>query len=129
MKTKQPKASKRKKAGQPRGLSVTAGSAKWLGHNEPNSRGLMQDLGQSVATGAQYTLTADEALIVYQALARFHDLEDYGYARDWEGITAYCPHAEGGSWGQGPVPEVEIRTDGTSLPNAKISNGSAKNKD
>lgn len=93
-------------------------SAKWLGYNEPNSRGLMQDLGQSVATGAQYTLTADEALIVYQALARFHALEDYGYARDWEGIEAYCPIMDGATNIQGQTPEVEIRTDGT-LPNTE----------
>lgn len=82
------------KPDKPAGCAEVHGSSKWLGYNQPNSRGLIQDLGRSVATGAQYTLTADEALIVYLALARFHDIEDYGYARDWEGIEAYCPHAD-----------------------------------
>ena len=54
--------------------------------------GLMQDMGQEFARGADiYTLTAAEIEVCYLALVRLKDLEEAGHARDWLTIRAYCP--------------------------------------
>lgn len=54
-------------------------------------RGLMQDLEQSFTTLKPYTLTEQEVMVAYLALARLADLEKFGHARDWESIREYCP--------------------------------------
>lgn len=75
-------------------LISPSGSEVWIGHNEPNTRGLLQDMQHAFGNGGSHTLTPPEVEIVYLALARLHDLEDFGYRRDWEGITAYCPRTD-----------------------------------
>ena len=70
------------------------GSEVWIGHNEPNTRGLAQDMQVAMTKGGSYTLTPDEVMVAYLALARLHDLEDFGYRRDWEGIKSYCPRTD-----------------------------------
>ena len=71
-----------------------AGSEVWICHNEPNTRGLLQDIQAAMMKDGSYVLTPHEVEIVYLALARLHDLEGFGYQRDWEGITNYCPRTD-----------------------------------
>jgi hypothetical protein len=66
----------------------------WIGHNEPNTRGLAQDIQTAMMKDGSYVLTPQEVDIVYLALAGLHDLEAFGYQRDWEGITNYCPRTD-----------------------------------
>jgi hypothetical protein len=63
----------------------------FIGYNDPNTRGLLQDMEGPMTKLQGYNLTAHEVEIVYLSLARLHDLEDFGYRRDWEGIATYCP--------------------------------------
>ena len=86
---------KNNRTAEARADSPAHGSSEvWIGHNEPNTRGLAQDMQHSMIEGESYTLTADEVMAAYLSLARLHDLEDFGYRRDWEGIKSYCPRTD-----------------------------------
>lgn len=86
------------------------GSEVWIGHNEPNTRGLLQDIQTAMIKDGSYVLTPHEVEIVYLALARLHDLESFGYQRDWEGITNYCPRTDDPQNGQAQRPPPGTRS-------------------
>ena len=64
------------------------------GYQEPNYRGVMQDMEPSFSRSGSYTLTPQELEVVFLCLIRLGDLERFGYNRDWEAIETYCPREE-----------------------------------
>ncbi len=67
---------------------------KWEGWNEPDSRKLLDYITPWMESGKQLTLSADQLMTVFLCLSRYHDLEDFGYSRDFEAIATYCPRTD-----------------------------------
>lgn len=77
----------------PKGVDVTDKS-KFEGWNEPDSRKFLDDITPWMENARHLTLSPDQVMTVFLCLSRYHDLEDFGYSRDFEAIATYCPRTD-----------------------------------